>query len=180
METSTAGPTSSSSATLTITAFADRPRGRLPPMRLIWTGLGRLQQDNDIGSGTNTLTKAQWVVVRVYIEDRSEPGGGHPGGAIEPADIYCFQAWPTGIAIDKKPSKQPITIAAAFRRALAQDSCAFLDGLANGDFPIGTLPSETIMFNGAPVTATVSDCGPLHDGNRQIHPSTSAPCTLPE
>jgi hypothetical protein len=142
-----------------------------PANALIWTGLGKLQQENDSG-----LVKGEWLVVRVFIVDRSEPGGGHPNGSIDPADIYCFQAWKTGVSITKKaPTGAGSGIAETFRRALGADSCAFLDQLATGLKPLGSLPSATV----AGVTADISDVGPLHDGNRQIHPSTSATCTEP-
>jgi hypothetical protein len=111
------------------------------------------------------------VILRVYIEDRSEPGGGHPGGSVDPADIYSFQAWKTGITVTKKPNYD--NIAPDFRRALAQDSCAFLEALSTGALAQGSLPTDTV--GGA--TADVIDKGPLYDGNRQIHPSTSATCT---
>jgi hypothetical protein len=53
-----------------------------PANALIWTGLAQMNQASDTGK-----KPAEYVVVRVYIEDRSEPGGGHPGGAVEPSDI---------------------------------------------------------------------------------------------
>jgi hypothetical protein len=148
-----------------------------PANALIFTGIGRLTPETDSGSNQRA---AQWVVFRIYIEDRSEPGGGHPGGAVEPADIYCFQAWKTGIAVTKKPDFS--TVAAAFRMALGADSCAFIESISTpsqivngqvvGGVPPGTLPSATV--NG--MTADIQDCGPLHDGNRQIHPATGATC----
>jgi hypothetical protein len=110
------------------------------------------------------------VIFRVYIEDRSEPGGAHPGGAVEPADIYCFQAWKTGIKTSRKPDFT--TISTAFRMALGQANCDFLHALETGALPIGTMPSPTV--NG--LTADIQDCGPLFNGNRQIHPATGATC----
>ena len=71
----------------------------------------------------------------------------------------------------KKPDYN--AIATEFRTLLAQDSCAFLDGQAAGLLPIGSLPSASV----GGVRADIVDCGPLEDGNRQIHPSTSATCT---
>jgi hypothetical protein len=148
-----------------------------PANAIIFTGIGRLTPETDSGANNKA---AEWVVFRVYIEDRSEPGGGHPGGAVEPADIYCFQAWKTGIKVSKKPDFS--TVSAAFRQALGADSCAFINSIStptqivNGEVvagvPPGTLPSPTV--NG--VTADINDCGPLHDGNHQIHPSTGATC----
>jgi len=63
-------------------------------------------------------------------------------------------------------------VAVDFRKALQADSCAFLDALSSGALPIGSLPSNTVDGD----TADVHDCGPLHDGNQQIHPSTGATC----
>jgi len=143
-----------------------------PANALIWTGIGIISQATDTGPGKQP---DEYVIIRVYIEDRSEPGGGHPGGAIEPADVYCFQAWRTGLTTTKKPDYS--TIYAAFRSALAEQSCAWLQLMADGDLPIGSLPPTSVTFNGGSVSADITDCGPLHDGNRQIHPSTSAPCT---
>jgi hypothetical protein len=137
-----------------------------PANALIWSGIGVLKRTTDDGN-----KGGEWVILRVYIEDRSEPGGGHPGGSVNPADIYSFQAWKTGIATTKKPNYE--TIAPAFRLALAQDSCAFLDALQTGALPPGTLPSDAV----GGLNADIVDKGPLEDGNRQIHPSTSATCT---
>lgn len=138
-----------------------------PANAIIWSGVGQIKPETDSGSNQKA---AQWVVFRIYIEDRSEPGGNHPGGAVEPADIYCFQAWKTGILTSKKPDFT--TIWTDFRRALGQANCDFLNGLQNGAAPIGTLPSPTV--NG--LTADIQDCGPMYSGNHQIHPATGATC----
>ena len=137
-----------------------------PANALIWSGIGVKKLDGDTGVNAGT-----YVIVRVYIEDRSEPGGGHPGGSVEPVDIYSYQAWDTGIPVSKKPDFTKI--APEFRLALAQDSCGFLNALQSGGLPQGSLPNNTV--NG--VTADTHDQGPLYVGNRQIHPSTSATCT---
>jgi len=138
-----------------------------PANAIIFSGVGKLTPASDNGVDAS---RAEWVVFRVYIEDRSEPGGFHPKGAVEPADIYCFQAWKTGIRTSKKPDFS--TISAEFRTALGQANCDFLNALESGALPIGSLPSPSV--NG--VTADIQDCGPLHDGNQQIHPSTGATC----
>jgi len=65
------------------------------------------------------------------------------------------------------------TLATAFRTCLSADSCAFLTAMSNGSLPQGSLPQSTVC--GA--AADVVDCGPLHDGSQQIHPSTDATCT---
>jgi len=137
-----------------------------PANALIWSGIGVLKHVDDNGS-----KGGEWVVLRVYIEDRSEPGGGHPGGSVDPADVYSFQAWKTGVLVTKKPDFTKI--APEFRFALAQDSCRFLEALQTGALPQGSLPTDSV--NG--LSADVIDKGPLYDGNRQIHPSTSATCT---
>jgi len=142
-----------------------------PANAIIFSGVGRFKpgvtDSNGNGKG------AEWVVFRVYIEDRSEPGGFHPKGAVEPADIYCFQAWRTGIPVAKR--QDFCDVAPDFRRALGQANCDFLAALESGALSIGSLPSPTV--NG--VTADIQDCGPLHDGNQQIHPSTGATCKGP-
>jgi hypothetical protein len=140
-----------------------------PANAIIWSGVGKVTPTDDVRG--SRAAQAEWVVFRVYIEDRSEPGGGHPGGAIEPADIYCFQSWKTGIKVSKKPDFS--AIAPAFRTALAAANCDFLAALESGALPIGSLPSPIVDG----VTADIQDCGPMHDGNHQIHPSTSATCT---
>jgi len=138
-----------------------------PANAIIFSGVGKLTPTSDNGVDAS---RAEWVVFRVYIEDRSEPGGFHPKGAVEPADIYCFQAWKTGIRASKKPDFS--TVSPEFRTALGQANCDFLAALENGALPIGTLPPPVV--NG--LTADIQDCGPLHDGNQQIHPSTGATC----
>jgi uncharacterized repeat protein (TIGR01451 family) len=139
-----------------------------PANALIFSGIGRITPTDDI-SGPRA-NRSEWVIFRIYIEDRSEPGNAHAGGAVEPADIYCFQAWKTGIKTTRKPDFT--TISTAFRMALGEANCDFLRALETGGLPIGTLPSPTV--NG--LTADIQDCGPLYNGNRQIHPSTGATC----
>jgi hypothetical protein len=146
------------------------PQPRPAPANvIIWSGIGRITPTDDVKG--SRAAQAEWVIYRIYIEDRSEPGGGHPKGAVEPADIYCFQAWKTGIKTSKKPDFSNVSV--AFRTALGEANCKFLEDLENGLLPIGTLPSP--LVNGA--TADIQDCGPMHDGNHQIHPSTGATCT---
>jgi len=139
-----------------------------PANAIIFSGVGKLTPASDNGANGN---QAEWVIFRVYIEDRSEPGGFHPKGAVEPADIYCFQAWKTGIKVSRKPDFS--TVSPEFRTALGQANCDFLAALEDGSLAIGSLPSPTV--NG--LTADIQDCGPMHDGNHQIHPSTGATCT---
>jgi uncharacterized repeat protein (TIGR01451 family) len=138
-----------------------------PANAIIWSGVGKMTPESDNGANGRN---AEWVIFRIYIEDRSEPGGNKPGGAVEPADIYCFQAWKTGIKVSKRPDYN--TVWADFRRALGEANCAFVASLegSNPAVPIGTLPSPTV--NG--MTADIQDCGPMSTGNHQIHPVTGA------
>jgi hypothetical protein len=138
-----------------------------PANAIIITGIGQLTPTTDTGTDKKNT---QWVVYRIYIEDRSEPGGAHPGGQVTPADVYCFQAWYTGISTSKKPDYSKIE--PAFRAALGADSCAFLDGLNTGAIPMGSLPPTTVSGQDADIV----DMGPMYDGNHQIHPATGATC----
>jgi hypothetical protein len=138
-----------------------------PANAIIFSGIATIKREDDSGPGNRA---AEYVIFRVYIEDRSEPGGNFPKGAVEPSDIYCFQAWKTGISVTKKPDFS--TVSTAFRTALGQANCDFLNDLQTGALPIGSLPSPAVDG----VTADIQDCGPLDRGNHQIHPSTSATC----
>jgi hypothetical protein len=151
-----------------------------PANAIIFTGIG-LFKPGAKAHGKNPQGATTYMVFRVYIEDRSEGGGTHPKGANAPADVYCFQAWDTGVAVSKKPDYS--TVAVTFRKALAADSCAFIssistpsqivNGVPVGGVPPGTLPATTV----AGVAADIADQGPVWGGNQQIHPSTSATCT---
>jgi hypothetical protein len=135
-----------------------------PANAIIFTGVGYMSScatANAKGKG-----KLEAVVFRVYIEDRSEPGGQHPGGAKKPADVYCFQAWSLSSIPGNTSGKLDSAEAIAARQALATDSCNYLE-----NYTQGVLPNSTLL--GTPV---VNDCGALHTGNQQIHPSTSATC----
>ena len=143
-----------------------------PANAIIFSGIGQFSPANPSG-GANPA-RAEWVVFRVYIEDRSEPGGFHPKGAVEPADIYCFQAWRTGVFVSKRPDF--CKIEADFRMCLGKANCDFLSELETGAVPIGSLPCPTVCGR----TADFQDCGALRNGNQQIHPSTSATCDRPQ
>jgi hypothetical protein len=143
-----------------------------PANAIIFTGLGVFSPADCGASGKSQPDR--WFVFRVYIEDRSEPGGLFPKGGTEPADVYCFQAWDTGITVVKHSDAS--NVATAFRRCLSADSCAFINSIStssNTGVAPGTLPSSTVCD----VPADINDCGPLYSGNHQIHPSTGATCT---
>jgi len=153
-----------------------------PANALIWSGIGKLTPStNPNGKAGRAAT---YAVIRVYVEDRSEPGGWHPKGSVSPADVYCFQAWDTGIPIAKKGDPNNLGTSAAlggldvnvFRSTVSADSCAFLQGISvGGTCPPGSLPAPIV----AGVCASVSDTGTLRTGNQQIHPSTGATCDTP-
>jgi hypothetical protein len=131
-----------------------------PANAIIFTGVGFLRTcvaSNGKGNGGS-----QPVLFRVYIEDRSEPGGQFPRGGKAPADIYSFQAWAITGQYDSAAN-------IALRQQLATDSCAFIKSYTQG-----SLPNANVL--GAPL---INDSGALHTGNQQIHPSTSATCTTP-
>src|SRR5262249_41070170 len=135
---------------------------------IIFSGIGALTpQSGNSGKAANKR-QAEWVVFRVYIEDRGEGGGVHPRGATPPADIYCFQAWKTGLLLSDYPD--PTSLATDLRHAVASGGCNWLQTLAPQN--IGTFPPASA--NGW--DADIVDQGPLDRGNHQIHPSTEAPC----
>jgi len=151
-----------------------------PDNALIWSGIASLTPANTVNGKQKT---ANYAVVRVYVEDRSEPGGFKPGGSINPADVYVFQAWDTGIPISKKANPNSLGFSSkmgvdvnTFRATLSADSCAFIQAIGvNGPCPPGSLPSDTVLG----VRSDVSDAGTLRTGNQQIHPSTGATCDSP-
>jgi len=159
-----------------------------PANALIWSGVGTGKFITDTTTAGAAAKAAEWMIIRVYVEDRSEPGGFHPKGSIDPSDVYVFQAWSTGILVAKKadpnadavlnalmPGQAPggVTIK-QFRAALSADSCAFLTSVSKtGTCPPGTLPPTAV----AGIDASVYDQGPLRNGNRQIHPVTGATCS---
>jgi hypothetical protein len=147
-----------------------------PDNAIIFSGIGTIKPEIDPGTGLPSNKAAEYVVFRVYIEDRSEPGGHHPKGAVEPADIYSFQAWKTGIQVSKKPDFT--TVATALRLAVAQQGCEFIRSLAGDETGalIGSLPGNVVTVDGVEKTADINDQGALRDGNRQIHPATGATC----
>jgi len=146
-----------------------------PDNAIIFSGIGTIKPELDGEPPAASNQAAEYVVFLVYVEDRSEPGGHHPKGAVEPADVYCFQAWKTGVKVSKKPDFTQI--ATDLRLAVAKGGCAFINSLAADTVgtKIGTLPDLTVYGVRAP---DINDCGALRDGNQQIHPSTSATCTV--
>jgi len=124
----------------------------------------------------------------VDIEDRSEPGGFHPGGAKPPADRYRIRIWVlTPEECAELHGAGPDAGLLHFRSAIA--SCrgtAIQDGVLNGcnandcsgDICTGLGTVGTIKFGtgNCPVRKpNIDDGGPLQNGNHQIHPQIK-PC----
>jgi hypothetical protein len=129
-----------------------------PANAIIFSGVGFLRTCST-SAQKNNGNNAQAVIFRVYIEDRSEPGGSHPGGAKAPADVYCFQAWSIS-------GNYTTAANIALRQAVATDNCTYL-----ANYTQGVLPNPNVIGN-----LIINDCGHLHTGNHQIHPSTGSTC----
>ena len=57
-----------------------------PANKIVFTGVGDWADPNGRRTPRATL-------FRVDIEDRSEPGGSHPGGSVNPPDRYRIRIW---------------------------------------------------------------------------------------
>jgi uncharacterized repeat protein (TIGR01451 family) len=112
------------------------------------------------------------VIFRVDIEDRSEPGGSHPGGQTPPPDRYRIRIWiltAAELAKLKDPADRLLTMREAI--AASNTNTPLKDGavLADGVTPV---PLGTAVFGiRAP---DIDDGGELERGNHQIHPSIKA------
>jgi hypothetical protein len=115
--------------------------------KIAFSGVGKYTRING--------KRDEWVVFRVDIEDRSEPGGQHPGGAVEPADRYRFRLW---IIKGNEGGSQGNPDAAA-ALALRRQVAVFDPHL------------ETVCAR-AP---DIDDGGILDRGNRQLHKPTGRP-----
>jgi len=134
-----------------------------PANAIIFSGVGYI---SSCATANKKGGRSEAVVFRVYIEDRSEPGGQHPGGGKKPADVYCFQAWSLDAINGNASGKIDSSAAIAARQAVADDNCAFIKGYTQG-----SLPNASLL--GTPL---INDCGALHTGNQQLHPATGATC----
>jgi hypothetical protein len=117
---------------------------------------------------------------RVDLEDRSEPGGFHPGGGKPPADRYRIRIWVLTplekAALDGAVNSLNDPGLCSFRRAIAatEANTHLTDGAvnANGD----PVPLGTPVFGVR--RPDVDDGGEMQHGNHQIHPQIKA-CTKP-
>ncbi len=119
-----------------------------PANKICFSGAGKYTRINS--------KRDENVVFRVDVEDRSEPGGSHPGGQASPPDRYRFRLWIIkGNALEGGPSGNPNTSAALElrRRVACQDP------------HIETLCARL---------PDIDDGGDLERGNRQLHKSTGA------
>ncbi|MEO5802719.1 MAG: hypothetical protein ABIR24_04255 [Verrucomicrobiota bacterium] len=119
------------------------------------------------GVGNYTLTNGRrtprTVLFRVDLEDRSEPGGGKPGGANPPADRYRIRLWVLS-ASELAQLNNSADKFCAFRQAIAANSA----NVVVQDGAPGALGSAVFGVR-AP---DIDDGGELERGNEQIHPMT--------
>ncbi len=143
---------------------------KAPANKICFSGVG----DYVLTSGRRTPRS---VLFRVDIEDRSEPGGSHPGGGTAPPDRYRLRIWILTAAelarlnnssdrfidVDNNlPANQRLS-----RRAIACSAATTIqqDGAAVGG---AAVPLGTAVFGVRP--PDIDDGGELQHGNHQIHP----------
>ncbi len=112
---------------------------------------------------------ARSVLFRIDLEDRSEPGGSHPGGATPPADRYRIRIWVLNSA-ELALLQNPADKLFGFRRAIAASiaSTPVQDGAVDGAGHPISAALGTAVFGVRP--PDIDDGGQLDDGNVQIHP----------
>ena len=147
---------------------------RAPANKIVFTGVGDW-------ACPNGRREPRAALFRVDIEDRSEPGGFHPGGAKPPADRYRIRIWVL-TAAEKAALDNPADGLIAFRNCIAacnglltQDGVCG-DNNCSGDICTGAGTTGTITFSGGcPVRRpNIDDGGELKNGNHQIHPQIKA------
>ena len=125
---------------------------KAPANKICFSGVGDFTDSH----GKRTENK---VVFRVDLEDRSEPGGAHPGGGKAPPDRYRMRMW----IVD------PTQVDSAAVKAL-RATVACKDALTE------VIPSTLDCLHTATPAPDIDDGGDLDRGNRQIHPTTGARC----
>jgi hypothetical protein len=119
------------------------------------------------------------VLFRVDLEDRSEPGGFHPGGAKAPADRYRIRIW---VLTDTEKLELagggPDPYLLNFRNCIAAcHGIKYLDGVTTPYLGHNCGTAGSITFGGpgdnpgCPVRLPdIDDGGEQKHGNHQIHP----------
>ena len=136
---------------------------KAPANKICFSGVG----DYTFSNGKRNRAT---VVFRVDIIDRSEPGGGFPGGSVDPPDRYRMRMWflcdpqdPTTCA-DPKNDITPVArfnnlTVVGLRETVACGANPFQEAIPNAPLP------------------NIDDGGDLDRGNHQLHPPTGAECT---
>jgi hypothetical protein len=126
--------------------------------KIVFTGVGDWADPNGRRAPRACL-------FRVDIEDRSEPGGSHPKGGVDPADRYRIRIWVLSnqeLALLRGGGSGAAKYLKGFRSAIG--AC---NGLNVRDG--ASVPNGTAAFG---VRAPdIDDGGVLERGNHQIHPA---------
>ena len=126
--------------------------------KIVFTGVGDWADPNGRRAPRACL-------FRVDIEDRSEPGGSHPKGGVDPADRYRIRIW---VLSNEELAKL---------RGAGTGSDKYLKGFRNAiSACIGTdVVDGATVPNGAAAFGVrrpdIDDGGELERGNHQIHPA---------
>jgi hypothetical protein len=139
-----------------------QPR-KAPANKIVFTGVGDWADPNGRREGRS-------VLFRVDIEDRSEPGGYHPGGAKDPADRYRIRIW---VLTDAECARLSADGLLDFRNCIAAcNGIQYRDGVFAADLQNHCGGPGTLTFpGGCPVRLPdIDDGGEMEHGNHQIHP----------
>jgi hypothetical protein len=135
--------------------------------KITFTGVGNYANPNGRRQG-------RVVLFRVDIEDRSEPGGYHPGGQKAPPDRYRIRLWEL-TEVELRQLNDPADQLCDMRRAIA----ASTDNVWQTDGAMDLNTGKPVA-NGTAVfgirAPNVDDGGALTHGNHQLHPEIK-PCT---
>jgi len=131
-----------------------------PANKIVFTGVGDWADPNGRRDSRATL-------FRVDIEDRSEPGGSHPGGQVSPADRYRIRIWVlTQAELNQLNGAGPDRYLINFRNAIS--ACNGINVRDGVDIGNSCGPQGTRVFGQRP--PDIDDGGELDRGNHQIHP----------
>jgi hypothetical protein len=142
---------------------------KAPANKIVFTGVGDWADPNG-------RREPRSVLFRVDIEDRSEPGGYHPGGAKDPADRYRIRIWVLS-QTEANQLNNPADGLLAFRNAIsACNGLNWRDGVNASQLDNNCGGQGTITFPGGAAVRLpdIDDGGALKNGNHQIHPQIKA------